>query len=520
MNHQANLYWQNGERAAGKGEWAVAKGLFATALAADPGHVPSLLSLSTVHGRMGEHRAARQSALAAYHARPTLAPLIFGLAQRLRYFNEYEALVDCLGWPGFLNHAPPQALAEAAVALSTIGMNDKAVELVGRALRLDPRHAPSLYFRGNLHTFNGRFAEAALDYEASLKADPRLFQAAWMLSGLRKQTPESNHVERLKAQLESATPGRRGEAYVAYALHKELHDLGRYDEAWDALMRGCRVERKLVGYNATATSEMFNEIRKACTAGFIHDSSGITQEATPIFIVGMFRSGTSLLERMLSGHARVTDGGETMAFSEQLKWATGRATHGVLDAPLAACLANADYEEIARAYAKPLLWLAKGKPYVTEKLPANFLNIGFIAKAIPQARFLHLVRDPMDTCYANLRTLFSEVAAYSYDMGEMGQYFRWYRSLMRHWHEVMPGRVLDVRYDDLVQSPEAQMRRVAEYCGLSFEPGMLDLERSDGAVVTASAAQVRQGIVKDRGRAWLPYEAHLQPLVDALEDEV
>lgn len=512
MSHKVNMHWQQGESAARQRDWAGAIQAFTAALYGDPSHVPSLLGMSSAHARLGNHRYSRNYAVAAYEAKPSLAPLIFAVAQRLRFFNEYEALTSCLSWTPFLRSAPPQALAEAAVSLSTIGANVQACELIDRALRIDPKHAPSLYFRGNLHTFSGDFGSAEKCYEAALSADPGMFQAAWMRAGLRKQTRESNHIEELRRQLQKATPGRRGVAYLAYALHKEFHDLGEYDLAWEALERGCRAERELIGYDPAPVNRLFDALEETCTADFVLNQSSVRHDATPIFIIGMFRSGTSLLERMLAGHSSVTDGGETLAFSEQLKYSTNHSCSGVLDAEIVNKLKEADFEEIGVLYGKPLHWLAKGRPFVTEKLPANFLNLAFIAKAIPQARFIHLVRDPMDTCFANLRTLFSEVAAYSYSQADMGEYFLRYRRLMQHWRNIMPDRVLDVHYVDLVNDPEREMRRVADYCGLRFQSQMLDLGRRGGAVVTASATQVRQGIVKDRGGAWRPYAVHLDAL--------
>jgi len=516
MTMQANLYWQDGEKAAARRDWPSAVHAYGAALACDPTHVPSLLGMSSVYSRLGRHRDARDLVLQAHAAGPRLAPLIFGVGQRLRYFNEYQAVIDCFGKAAFAEQAPPQPLAEAAVALSTMGANEPATALIDRALRRDPKHAGSLYFRGNLRTFNGDFDAAEQDYESALRFDPGLFQASWMLAGLRKQTPQSNHVQRLQKQLRQATPGRRGQVYVSFAMHKEHHDLGNHVQAWEALERGCKVERALVGYSPEATADMFGELRRVCDAGFASAPSTVARDATPIFIVGMFRSGTSLLERMLSGHSAVTDGGETLAFAEQMKRATDCVTSGVLDAEMVRRAAAADFDAVARGYAEPARWLAKGRPFFTEKLPGNFLNIGFIARTLPHARIVHLVRDPMDTCFANLRTLFSEVAAYSYDQQEMADYYNRYRSLMRHWHSEMPGRVLDVSYSDLVNDPEGQVRRVADYCGLPFEAGMLDLARSGGSVVTASAAQVRQGIVKDRGAAWLPYAEQLQVMRNAL----
>jgi hypothetical protein len=154
---------------------------------------------------------------------------------------------------------------------------------------------------------------------------------------------------------------------------------------------------------------------------------------------------------------------------------------------------------------------------VTEKLPPNLINAGFIAKALPHARILHMVRDPRDTCFSNLRTYFNRTATYSYDQLQLAGYYRQYRELMRHWHAVMPGRILDVDYDELVNHPEASTGKVLAFCGLPFESGTLSIGKS-GAVATASSAYVRNGILRNRGAAWKHYADHLRPMLDALGD--
>jgi hypothetical protein len=178
-----------------------------------------------------------------------------------------------------------------------------------------------------------------------------------------------------------------------------------------------------------------------------------------------------------------------------------------------------DWREVAAGVRAHARWRSLGRAWVTEKLPSNFLNLGFILKALPDARILHLVRDPVDTCFSNLRTYFAQAAGYSYRQEELAAYFRRYRRLMAHWHAIAPGRILDVDYNALVTDPEAQIRRVFDYCGLAFESRALDVGRMDGVVATASATQARTGIRKDRGAAWVPYSAHLGPLLEGLGEQ-
>lgn len=505
-----------GENASDRKDFAAAERHYLRALQLDPKHVPALIGLSTVQTRRGAHCDAYASTLAAYSLKPTAAPFIYALAQRLRYFHDYARLEDCLSWPGLAADAPPPILAKASVMLSSIGAHEAASALADRALQRDPADSGSLHVRGNFHQFQGELEQAEAMHEASLRSDPTLFQNALMLANARTQTADKNHVERLKQQLQRAKPGGTGQVYLGFALHKELHDLQRHGQAWQALERACAAKRRQVQYRPRESVDLVDSVARVCTPHFLGQASQVQQPAVPIFIVGMHRSGTTLLERMLAGHSRVGDAGETSAFHAQLELAIDRGAPTGMDAAFAAQLAGADFDAIARGYAQSARWLSRGNPYFTEKLPRNFFNVGFIAKAMPQARFLHLVRDPMDTCFSNLRTLFSGAALYSYDQFELGAFFLQYQRMMAHWRSVLPGRVLDVAYDQLVQDPDAMAARVAAHCGIEFEAGMVDIGRSTGSMATPSATVARQGFRKDRGRAWQPYEPQLGTLLRTL----
>jgi hypothetical protein len=235
-----------------------------------------------------------------------------------------------------------------------------------------------------------------------------------------------------------------------------------------------------------------------------------------IFIVGMFRSGTSLIERVLGGHPDVVDGGETWQLSACLRQATDHDSMRVLDATIVARAPAADFAEVRSRMLRYAAWRSSAKPWLTEKLPSNFLNLGFILHAFPEARIVHMRRDPMDTCFSNLRTFFSGAAAYACDPMDMADYYLRYLDLMAHWHTLAPGRILDVEYGAFVADADRQARRLLEYCGLEYRTEILELDRRSGTSATASAAHVRRGVLKDRGQAWKPYAAHLDAMREAL----
>ena len=481
-----------------------------------PGDAPALLFLSRTLSQYGLRAEAADAALAAWAAGSSDASVVHEIGRRLRYFNEYETLAACYTDDAFFERAPAQALTEASLALSSIGQHEQAVALVERSLEMAPGLAVAHYMRGNLRSFAGDFDGADDDYERALERDPRLFQAAWMQSGLRTQVEGRHHVDRLRRQLATATPGRVGEVYLEFALHKELHDLGDFDRAWEHLEAGCRKKRCLVNYSAMESRDTFAALRQVCTREFTSAMVPAEMNAVPIFIVGMHRSGTSLVERILAGHSSVHDGGETYAFIEQMRRATGQSRALVADAPLIQAAATVDFRQVASGYGRQARWLARGKPFFTEKLPSNLLHAGFIAKALPSAKIVCLSRAPMEMAFSNLRTLFAEAAPYSYDQTELADYVLQHEELLRTWQRVLGDRLLVLDYARLVERFEEEVLRLCDFCGLDFEQGMLDLMRAGGAVTTASATQLRGGLRRDRATVWHPYAAHLEPLSRAL----
>lgn len=500
-------------------DWPAAASALDTFLASEPENVEALLRRSTVHLRLGEYRAAKNCAMRACEgASQASPPTLLAIGRQLMALLENDAMVEVLRDRRFVAAAPAMALAEAGTLLSGAGANLEALELLDLAVAREPRHAPAHYFRGNLQMFLGQLDEAEHEFEQALTLEPRLAQASWALSGLRKNTAERNHVERIQKQLAAAPPGTPAEIFLCFALFNELHDLGRHEQAWTVLTRGCRSKRAQTAYDPIGALQLIAQVKRLCAPNFVEPvGCHVGGGPIPIFVIGMFRSGTTLLERILGGHSLIADGGESYAFSAQLKWATDHNFQGALDAESLRRAADIDYDELARRYIAALQSRARGKPYVTEKLPSNFLNVGLIARALPQARFLHMVRDPVDTCFSNLRTLFTHTCGYSYDQVEMAEYFIAYRGLMAHWDKVLPGRVLDVNYSELVDQPHDTARRIFAHCGLDFEANALDIERNASSVTTASAAQVRGGICRDRGAAWVPYREQLSTMIGMLK---
>ncbi len=512
----ASTLRQRAEQHALRGEWTAATACFEELLVLRPGDADVLLQLSYMASLAGNYRRARQHALAAAATRPVDPAQVQELIARLRTFNEVPALHDCLARLQPVSRMPLPLLLAFGAQLSYLEEHHAALALFDEARRRDPAAPATLVARAQVLIYLGRLDEAQADLLACTRRAPGMPRAWALLVSVSRQTPSANHVDSLRRLL--THPGLKPEdvAELGYALHKSLDDLGDHEGAWKALELACRARRSTLEYQPLETVHLVDALVNMplpAAAGANHAPAPV-----PIFIVGMHRSGTTLLEQLLQGHSDVRGLGELYDFASQMREATDHHCRGVIDIEIVRRAGNVDFPAVGAGYLGGVAWRLGSERFFTDKLPSNFLHVGFICRALPQARILHMRRDAMETCFSNLRELFHDANPYSYDQQELGAFYRQYQRLMAHWSKVFPGRILDVDYGELVADPEKTLRRVTQFCGLSFEPAMLDLKRSERGVSTASAVAVRQQIVKPVTPKWAPYARQLQPLAAALEE--
>jgi tetratricopeptide (TPR) repeat protein len=497
------------------GNWTAAKSEWLRALPISPDGSEVMLEISYVESLAGNYRQAREWALRAADPGPRSREGAISLVRRLRTFNELRCLrrkaADYLDD----RFAPAAVLVECASQLNILNDYEPALECAEAAVGRAPDDPSARLVRGQLLAQYARFDRAAQEFEWVLQRHPRSALAWWLLARIRKQTSVTNHVPQLRALIQTPglPPGDR--ALVARALHKELDDLGDSDGAWHALEMLCDAKRRMERYDAAELGRLVEAlIRWEPAAASIATSA--EDETTPIFIVGMYRSGTTLLEQLLDASDDVRGLGELNDFCGAMRYSTDHYSKEILDQVMLDRASCIDMCALGQRYLESVACRLEGKRFFTDKLPANFLNIGFICHALPQARIVHMVRDPMETCFSNLREIFTGINTYSYDQAELAGYFLQYRRLMAHWHAAYPGRILDVDYAALTRDPEAVMRKVAVFCGIDYTDAMRDPRSSTRAVATASAVQVRDRVVRREVPKWAPYAKHLQPLIGAL----
>jgi len=521
LQDQHGSLWSLGTRMIQAGRWAEATDQFLRIVEIVPTDAAAMVQASHLLSRLDRYREAHALAMrAARIERPIQAEAAVQIAKLLRRFEEPEQLQALFVDTNWRDCRSAQLLTEAARLLMTSGLHAEALAMVDRAIVVDQHYPHAHYLHGSMLAAAGDQEGARASLQRASSLEPGAPHVHWMLSwqpsgaDTGEAAAEALVIE-LRERIRHSAPGSDARAYLAYALHNRLHRLQRYDDSWQALASGMQAKRIATPYRPEAQRQLFDALH-AMPLPRLPDVASSPGEPRPIFIVGMHRSGTTLLEHLLAGHSTVADGGETYTFTAQVSEATDHHCSGVIDATALGRLDSVDWQSLGdgfRAYAR---WRAGGRAALTEKLPSNFLNMGLIARALPEARFLHMRRDPVDVCFSNLRTFFGQAAAYSYDQEQLAGYYLQYQRLMTHWHAHFSGRILDIDYAALVRDPEAQMRRVMAFCGLDFEPGAMDVGRGGGSVATASMADIRGGIRKDRGGAWRPYAARLQPLLEAL----
>ncbi|MFT4256727.1 MAG: sulfotransferase [Pseudoxanthomonas sp.] len=394
------------------------------------------------------------------------------------------------------------------------GCNDPAAarNLFEAALALAPADPGLLHEIAAAEFYLGDTDAAAGHLERLLAQAPHAGYALYRRSVLRRRTDADNHVADIERRLGDPRlrPLDRGAAL--YALAKELEDLGQDERAFATLTDAAKSVRGTLRYDVAAECAAIDAMRDAYTAEALAGLSPGCTDGGAIFIVGLPRTGTTLTEVMLTRHGQARSAGELIDFGMLLSAAGARARRSQPQLSLLQATLTADFAEIGRDYLRGAREAAHGSPVFIDKMPVNYLYCGPIRQALPNARIIHVVRDPLDACYAIYKTLFNQAYHFSYDLEELATYYISYQRMMRHWHAAMPGAILDVRYEDLVADPEGQTRRMLDWCGL--EPARQSL--APVAITSASALQAREPVHARSVRSSRKHLEGLKPLAERL----
>ncbi len=405
-----------------------------------------------------------------------------------------------------------------AVAWAGLGANyaqisdmDRSAAAYARSLELDPVR-PGIHM-SHAHALKslGRQEEALREYRTAIAQKPEFGEAYWSMANLKVFRFEPADVAAMEAQLEREDLPESTVVHFHFALGKAYEDAGDYDRAWEHYHCGNLRQRPLVYHDPVGFESRHEKIAEIFSREFIasHGAAGFESDA-PIFIVGLPRSGSTLIEQILASHSQV-EGTQELPVLGEIAVATGRYRRDRAEFPeTLRLLRDQDFRAYGRQYIdETRIYRATQRPRFTDKLPNNFSFVGFAHLILPNARIINARRHPLDSCLGNYKQLFGKGQNFTYDVHELGLYYRQYHETMKHWHRVLPGKVLDVHYEEMVGDFEAQVRRILAHCGLPFEEACLRFHETERAVRTASSEQVRQPLYTRALGTWRRYQRHL-----------
>lgn len=500
------------------GNYKEAEKIYREILREDPENVSALRLLAMLAMKVEHYRDAAVILKQVVTMAPDFRGAWIDLGHAQTELHELDDAIETMKHAIALDPASHGGYIGLANALARSSKTEEAVAAYEKAIERRPDLAGSWLGLGNVLKTLGRPEEAIAAYRKGIEIQPGFAELYWSLSNLKTFRFDTGEIEAMKEQL--ATPGLRDDATVhfCFVLGKAAEDDGDYAQAFAYYERGNGLRRMQEHYDPVHTEVIGERIRAVFGKEFIASLDGHGYRGVrPIFIVGLPRSGSTLLEQILASHPMVEgthelpEGGRLVKYIDRQCVGRDRYPEALRSFPADS------FAELGRRYDDETKRYRSGAPYFIDKMPNNFANVGLLAAILPDARFINARRDPMDTCLSCFKQLFARGQSFTYDLDELGSYYLEYMRMVDHWHEVMPGRVLDVQYENVVNDLETETARVLDYCGLPWNDACLNFHNTKRAVRTASSEQVRQPIYRDALRYWERYGNVLNPLKDVLE---
>lgn len=508
-----------------KGDLQSAYEYFSKSVQAEPENGLFHRNLGEVARRLGKIDQAILCAKAATKLEPKEADAFYNLG--LSYTDQGDTKKAIAAYRKAVKLNPLHGLSwnNLGSALESDGNKKSALAAYEKASEINAKHAEAQNNRGAIYSELGKLEEACASFNAAIEANPSFVEAHYNLSALKKYTLDDPHLaflEGIYARRETLPIQAR--IRYAFAIGKAFDDIGKYDQAFAAYQEGNRLQHSILPIDESAADALVANVLQIFTPKFFESrkkwGGKVNKKRVPIFIVGMPRSGTTLLEQILSTHPSVYGAGELVDLNDVIQDSIREVLSEQHAQPFITGVELLNEEQvkaIGKSYLDRVWKLSPKSIFITDKMPANFFYLGLIHLALPQAKIIHAMRDPMDSCFSCYSRLFNDTMEFAYDLESLGNYYRRYITLMRHWHAVLPaGSILDVSYEELVDDTEAHARRILEYVGLPWDAKCLEFHKNDRLVKTASITQVRQPIYQSSIARWKHFQKHLQPLLTML----
>jgi tetratricopeptide (TPR) repeat protein len=503
------------------GELTLAENIVRAYLLRVDNHIEAMRLLA----RIGIERGVFEDAEMLLEAVLKLAPdyraarhdYVRALMERHKYLRAREELETLLK----LEPGNVQYLALYAAAYVGLGEQEKAISIYRQHLARAPEAADLHLSLAHLLKTVGRRQESIHAYRAAAAARADFGDAYWSLANLKTYRFTDDEIARMRAAESAPVTPRVDRYHLCFALGKALEDRGEYAESWRHYKQGNMLKRSESRYRPEIIETNTRRQIEVCTREFFAARAAVgAASADPIFILGLPRSGSTLLEQILASHSRVEGTQELAEIPRIVLDLQGRdpdldnrSYPGVLSQ-----LEPEDFLRLGEKYIGETRLYRTDRSYFIDKMPNNFRHVGLIHLLLPNAKIIDARREPMACCFSNFKQLFASGQEFTYGIEDIARYYRTYLDLMQHWDDVLPGRVLRVWHEDVVEDLEGNVRRILKFCGLEFEPACIEFHKTERSVRTASSEQVRQPIFREGLDQWRNYEPWLDPLKDALGD--
>lgn len=504
------------------GEVEKSEKIYRDILRRDPNHVEAMRLLATIASTHREYADAELLLQRAVKRAPeySRAWLDLSLAQK-----EQEKNVESLKSSEQVVKLTPE-FAESHIALANararVDLSDEAIESYRSALEIAPKHPGA--FSGLAHQLKtiGRQEEAIAAHRQNIETNPRNAEPYWNLANLKTFRFEDHEVKAMQDLLDGEALDDLSVVQLCNALGLEFEGRKDYGMAFDYFKRCNTARRKSETYDPIANELTTEQLIEIFSDDFCrkHEGNG-NPDAAPILIVGLPRSGSTLIEQILASHSLVEGTHELSDLSRLVRSIAKKMSENQAQArhfpELLKGFGQQAWARFGKQYIQSTQKYRSDLPHFIDKNPNNFIYAGLMHMALPNAKIINARRHPLDSCFGSYKQLFASGQPFSYDLTELGEYYLQYEALMEHWHQVIPGKVLDVDYEEVVLDLEGQVRRILAHCDLPFEEACLSFHETDRAVKTASSEQVRQPIYSSSVNLWQHYEPHLGELIEILE---
>lgn len=501
-----------------EGRLEEAERLYRQILRANPRNFDAIRMLGRVALSAKRNADAERLFRRALRLAPDFTGAMMDLARVLKEQNRFEEAIDLHEKVIELEPKNPQAHFQLAATLAPAALTYRAIEEYERALELSPKFPGARLGLGHMLKTVGRQEEAIAAYRECIRLRPDNGETYWSLANLKTYSLTDHDIATMEKRLAQEDLTRQSRVNFLFAMGKALDDRGEHERAWEYYVQGNGTQRMEEKYDPVSTEVLHDSVIEVFDREFLEKATEPgNPDASPIFVIGLPRSGSTLIEQILASHSGV-EGTSELPYVGRVAASLNRNRADGINYPEAVRELSAehfqalgqDYLDMARMHR------TEGKPRFIDKMPNNFPAVGFLHLILPNATIIDARRHPLDACVGCFRQLFAKGQTFTYDLSDIGEYFLEYERMMEHWHEVLPGKVLTVQYEELVTDTETQVRRLLDHCGLTFEETCLRFYETDRPIRTASSEQVRQPVHTRSIGFWRRYESHLDELKEVL----